>query len=369
MVGFRAICVVDMDTIDVSNLNRQFLFQDKDVGRFKAEVAAECVNTRFRPLGVHVDHRSCRIEELDDSFFGQFFIIMGGLDSISARRWLNSTVFNLVVRDPISGEVIPSSIRFLIDGGSEGFKGQARVIVPFMTACFECTMDTFPPVTTYPLCTIAETPRLPEHCIEYAVTVEWEKSFPSEKFNPDTSTHLEWVFEKALERARKFDIEGVTPLFTESVIKRIVPAVASTNAFISALMVNEAFKLVTCTNPVMDNYFMYMGSCGVNAETISYRRNPDCLVCADGNNLMHVIHCSPSDTLRDLLNVLTDLRGTFRLDNPSITSGGHPLYVRNIFQSRLDEPLRGMTEGLTTTLVVTDVSLAGRHVLVRIEYS
>lgn len=66
----------------------------------------------------------------------------------------------------------------LVDGGTEGFKGHVIVVLFGVTGCIECSLDLYPPQVNYPLCTIAHTPRLPEHCVEFVRLLLWPKEQP-----------------------------------------------------------------------------------------------------------------------------------------------------------------------------------------------
>jgi NEDD8-activating enzyme E1 len=63
-----------------------------------------------------------------------------------------------------------------------GFRGQARVIIPTQSSCYECSLDMLAQRAVFPVCTIASTPRLPEHCIEWASVLEWPRLFPGMSF-------------------------------------------------------------------------------------------------------------------------------------------------------------------------------------------
>jgi ubiquitin-activating enzyme E1 C len=314
--------VIDLDSIDVTNLNRQFLFRQHDVGSSKAEVAAAFINRRCPWMNVQYHHGKIQDKSLE--FYKSFQCIISGLDNVEARRWLNSTICSLVELDE-DGDPDPSTIIPIVDGGTEGFAGQARVILPRITSCFECSLDAFPPQKSFPLCTVAETPRLPEHCIAYALTIQWPTAFPDRKLDNDSPEDMQWVYQQALERAKKYEIEGVTYMLTMGVVKNIIPAVASTNAIIAAACVNETVKLLTFCSQSLNTYMMYMGSTGIYSHTFVYEKKDDCPVCSSTIRKMTI---SPKITLNEFLQSLKE--GDLRLKSPSVTaaSSGKTLYMQ-----------------------------------------
>lgn len=100
------------DTIDVSNLNRQFLFRQDDVGKPKADVAAAFVMKRVK--GVTITPYYGAIQDKGEDYYMQFNMVICGLDSVEARRWINATLVDMVDMNN------PESLKPLIDGGTEG---------------------------------------------------------------------------------------------------------------------------------------------------------------------------------------------------------------------------------------------------------
>jgi len=291
LVGFRDIEVIDMDTIDYSNLNRQFLFRPSDVGYSKAVRAAAFINKRVP--GVNVVAHYGKIQDMNDEFYMNFHVIISGLDSISARRWMNEKIYSLASKKigPDGRELEEwdeyTRIPF-IDGGTEGFLGNARFIYPHKTPCFDC-VDLFPAQQhVYQMCTLVTTPRQPEHCVAWAKDLAWEEEGPFGKtatgvvrIDGDNPEHIQWIFKRALEHADRFAIpkDKLTYKLTQGVVKNIIPAIASTNAIIAATCANEAFKAVTEASRNLDNYIYYFGNTGIGSSTQKILKREDCNIC------------------------------------------------------------------------------------------
>ena len=299
--GVKNIHVVDLDTIELSNLNRQFLFRQKDIGKFKADVACEFIKKKYPDINIVPSHK--KIQEFANDFYKDFDIIIGGLDNVEARSYINQKVHELVEFDE-EGNPLPETVIPFIDGGTEGFRGQAKVILPYTTSCFDCDTEIINTKrNTYAMCTIAENPRVPEHCIEYAFTIEWKKHF-NKPVDKDSIEDIEWIYKTALERAKKYNIEGVTYNLTLGVIKNVIPAIASTNSIIAAETVMEAIKIFTGFSKRLDNYFMYMGHEGLYSSTMQMDKLDNCKTCS---KRVQVIKVEENDIWKKILEKILEI--------------------------------------------------------------
>ncbi|XP_034932473.1 NEDD8-activating enzyme E1 catalytic subunit-like [Populus alba] len=298
--GFKNLEVIDMDRIEVTNLNRQFLFRLEDVGKPKAEVAAKRVMERVS--GVNIVPHFCRIEDKEIDFYKDFSIIVLGLDSVEARSYINAVACGFLEYDsddnPLE-ETVKTDGRWV---GLKASRGHARVIMPGSTPCFECTIWLFPPQVKFPLCTLAETPRTAAHCIEYAHLIKWDEVHSGKTFDPDDPEHMKWVYTEAVKRAELFGIQGVTYSLTQGVVKNIIPAIASTNAIISAACTLETLKLASGCSKTLSNYLTYNGMEGLHIKVTEFVRDKDCLVCGPGV----LIELDTSVTLQKFIDMLEE---------------------------------------------------------------
>jgi len=293
-----------MDTIDLSNLNRQFLYRQGDVGQSKAKVAAAFINKRIEN-GVKVIAHHCRIQEKSADFYRRFNVIIGGVDSVDARRWLNGMVLSLLEYSD-RGVLNQETFIPLIDGATEGFQGNVRVILPGHTPCMDCDLSLFPPKTHYPMCTIASTPRQPEHCIEYVKMIQWpkEKPFKGLQIDGDNPVHVQWVCDAANVRAAEYKIEAIDYRLTQGVLKNIMPAVASTNAVIAAACCTEVLKIVSYCFKPLQNYLYFNQLDGVHMSVFDFNRKDDCQTCVW--NAVVKLHFLSQDTLQDIVDFVRD---------------------------------------------------------------
>ncbi|SPO03349.1 related to ubiquitin-activating enzyme homolog UBA2 [Cephalotrichum gorgonifer] len=174
--GFLNVHIVDLDTIDLSNLNRQFLFRNEHIKKSKALVAKEVAQTFNPEAEVTAYHDNIKDERFGVSWFRQFDLVFNALDNLDARRHVNKMCLAADVP--------------LIESGTTGFNGQVQVIKKGVTACYDCSPKETP--KSFPVCTIRSTPSQSIHCIVWGKSYLLSEIFGvSEESSFDNTTNSE----------------------------------------------------------------------------------------------------------------------------------------------------------------------------------
>ncbi|KAF8251067.1 ubiquitin-activating enzyme E1 [Wilcoxina mikolae CBS 423.85] len=151
------ISVTDMDQIEKSNLNRQFLFRPTDVGKLKSECAATAVQAMNPELLGKINTMRDRVGQdtenvFDEDFWQELDAVTNALDNVEARTYVDRRcVFFL---------------KPLLESGTLGTKGNTQVILPRVTESYSSSQD--PPEQSFPMCTLRSFPNRIEHTIAWS---------------------------------------------------------------------------------------------------------------------------------------------------------------------------------------------------------
>ena len=136
VAGIGTLTVVDNDVVDQSNLNRQILHYDRDIGRKKTASAEEKLRAANPDITVKVIDATIDASNAG-ALIGNADGIVDAMDNYPARYILNDVA---ITKD------IP-----LFHGGIRGFYGQATTIIPHKTACLRCIFPHAPPQEVVPV--------------------------------------------------------------------------------------------------------------------------------------------------------------------------------------------------------------------------
>ena len=124
------LVIVDDDRIERSNLSRQILYTEREVGLFKSEVAARRLGAVARVARFNAATAAGLLERAD--------LLLDGTDNFETR---------LLANDEAVARGLP-----LVHGAALGWSGQLLTILPGRTGCLRCLFERPPPAGSVPAC-------------------------------------------------------------------------------------------------------------------------------------------------------------------------------------------------------------------------
>lgn len=302
MIGVGTLHLVDMDTIEYSNLNRQILFSDGDEGEPKAKIAAKNLQ-KINPYGHYFWHFTS-LEELDPLLYESVDLYIAGLDSVTARREL--------IRRAVHNK------KPLIDGGTATYYGHCYTYLPEQNACLECDPMREPEQESLAACTLVGIPRKRSHCLlKGQLYYESEYHQPPDVHDMKAMKVIVNYANKLLQQyfptAKPFTLDAAVNL-----VDQHDPTVITINTVIASLQSQEAVKLLqhlkgTPLGVVNDEYTIYNGLTG-KFFYIPKPQNTQCQLCGPSATPFTTIEVPASTTLDTLLKIMLQKGYTFDND-------------------------------------------------------
>jgi ubiquitin-activating enzyme E1 len=149
------VTVTDDDVIEKSNLSRQFLFRDWNIGQAKSLCATNAARAINQNLNVRsLENRVSPDTEdvFDDSFWKSLDVVVNALDNVKARLYVDSRCVYFA--------------KPLLESGTLGTKCNTQMVVPNVTENYGASRD--PPEKSAPMCTLHSFPHNIDHCLTWA---------------------------------------------------------------------------------------------------------------------------------------------------------------------------------------------------------
>jgi molybdopterin/thiamine biosynthesis adenylyltransferase len=268
MLGVGHLDLVDLDIIEHSNLNRQILFAGARMGASKAKVAANKLKEINPNITIRGYHTS--LERLNPAIYKAADVVVGGLDSMTARLNLNAHCVRF--RKP------------LVDGGVSGYHGHVYTIFPFQNACYECNpLPVAAESDEMAACTVVGIPRKRIHCV-FKGNMAFQEKYDRDP-DPKEVNEVIFVQKIANELVHKHNF---LPEYTKDDVVKILdrhdPGIITINAVISALESHEVVKVLhwqkghkALGEPIKS--YVIFNAMTMNFYHIEKKRSPICTQC------------------------------------------------------------------------------------------
>ncbi|KAL3617469.1 E1 ubiquitin-activating protein [Castilleja foliolosa] len=149
------LTITDDDVIEKSNLSRQFLFRDWNIGQAKSTVAASAaflINPRLHVEALQ-NRASAETEHVfDDTFWENLSVVINALDNVNARLYIDQRCLYFQ--------------KALLESGTLGAKCNTQMVIPHLTENYGASRD--PPEKQAPMCTVHSFPHNIDHCLTWA---------------------------------------------------------------------------------------------------------------------------------------------------------------------------------------------------------